>query len=549
MANGRSFFGIAPCTAALTSSCSLRRLTSSTIIKKLIRAVAIQTLAAALVLPALAQQRMGIAAGSFEVGANEAAQIPTYCLDFSRSTPTSSDAYRHVLTGNESATVHFDDGSSMSLQQALQRDLVRATGHHISLEDLFKLYNDPTFQFRNPMTPRQRQAFTTLQQLWNEASAEDRRQIEEAFERDTPTFWDHTHLQIVNNSRRHLRITFDEPTVLSPMDESLQGTAYTHIGSAKGLASDNKVQQELWQLGDVQQQSALAYLGFYNGPLDGLTGPTTKGAIRKFQAAQNLPITGEFDSATTTALHTQVNMKRLSGVNGSGQGLSLITITNTPSNAQGRYTVNFGPGQNPFATNNPTELSQRLNSFIASSGNKRLYVDFDSFSNDKARALAGNLERQQKALDPSVDLHGITRSEADPELQGLWFEPLSKIDAGQIRVEEVTSGPKKGFFRGVIDLVLHFGKSVKRVSIAIVSATREYAVELAELLRSAILSTGSDNLPRMQMTSVAQIVSAVEKNFRARHPNISDDAYSKELQSQFGTVDISFMLLKACTIG
>ena len=52
----------------------------------------------------------------------------------------------------------------------------------------------------------------------------------------------------------------------------------------------------------VAVQRALAQLGYYHGPVDGVVGPQTEKAIRWFQSADRLPVTGEIDSATLRAL-------------------------------------------------------------------------------------------------------------------------------------------------------------------------------------------------------------------------------------------------------
>jgi hypothetical protein len=49
-------------------------------------------------------------------------------------------------------------------------------------------------------------------------------------------------------------------------------------------------------------QRALAQLGYYHGPVDGVVGPQTERAIRWFQSADSLPVTGAIDSATLRAL-------------------------------------------------------------------------------------------------------------------------------------------------------------------------------------------------------------------------------------------------------
>lgn len=49
-------------------------------------------------------------------------------------------------------------------------------------------------------------------------------------------------------------------------------------------------------------QSRLAALGFYCGAIDGAFGPLTRSALRIFQSASGLTVTGESDDATQSAL-------------------------------------------------------------------------------------------------------------------------------------------------------------------------------------------------------------------------------------------------------
>jgi Putative peptidoglycan binding domain len=44
--------------------------------------------------------------------------------------------------------------------------------------------------------------------------------------------------------------------------------------------------------------------GYYGGPIDGVFGPETRGAIRSFQAHQGLPVTGQVDSRLVRALQS-----------------------------------------------------------------------------------------------------------------------------------------------------------------------------------------------------------------------------------------------------
>ena len=55
--------------------------------------------------------------------------------------------------------------------------------------------------------------------------------------------------------------------------------------------------------GDVKKvQETLHDKGFYKGPVDGIMGHQTRAAIREYQEAENLPITGHLDAKTSEKL-------------------------------------------------------------------------------------------------------------------------------------------------------------------------------------------------------------------------------------------------------
>jgi Putative peptidoglycan binding domain len=55
-----------------------------------------------------------------------------------------------------------------------------------------------------------------------------------------------------------------------------------------------------WRIGQAQEQ--LKAVGFDPGPIDGVLGPRTRAALRRYQASQRLPATGALDEATRRAL-------------------------------------------------------------------------------------------------------------------------------------------------------------------------------------------------------------------------------------------------------
>lgn len=57
-------------------------------------------------------------------------------------------------------------------------------------------------------------------------------------------------------------------------------------------------------------QVALRDQGFYDGRVDGLLGPQTREALRNFQRARRLPVTGRLDEATLKALDVKLESER-----------------------------------------------------------------------------------------------------------------------------------------------------------------------------------------------------------------------------------------------
>lgn len=73
------------------------------------------------------------------------------------------------------------------------------------------------------------------------------------------------------------------------------------LGTGGKLAVDGSTQSaDDFSLADAQRK--LAGLGLYTSKVDGLSGPGTSAAIRKFQKIRGLPVTGELDEATIGAM-------------------------------------------------------------------------------------------------------------------------------------------------------------------------------------------------------------------------------------------------------
>lgn len=71
---------------------------------------------------------------------------------------------------------------------------------------------------------------------------------------------------------------------------------------ADGAPGADAAPQQTDTLSLAEAQRKLAALGLYTRKVDGLNGPATTAAIREFQKVRGLPVTGELDAATSSAL-------------------------------------------------------------------------------------------------------------------------------------------------------------------------------------------------------------------------------------------------------
>src|SRR5436305_1167950 len=124
--------------------------------------------------PLSAQQRMGIARGSFELAGNSAESIPTYCLDLTRESPHVETQYQQILTSPGAAHVTVN-GTTMALQEALDRHWISIEGQDPTLGQFIDMLNDPIALQRMRLTQEQKSDAQQLSQLWRQATAEERK--------------------------------------------------------------------------------------------------------------------------------------------------------------------------------------------------------------------------------------------------------------------------------------------------------------------------------------------------------------------------------------
>ena len=96
----------------------------------------------------------------------------------------------------------------------------------------------------------------------------------------------------------------DKDTVGAKVDRGVDKT------KAKGREAKDKVAGKMESSDDVRQaQTALKEKGHDPGPIDGVHGPRTSAALRDYQKAENIKVTGRLDSETKSHLMGQASAK------------------------------------------------------------------------------------------------------------------------------------------------------------------------------------------------------------------------------------------------
>jgi peptidoglycan hydrolase-like protein with peptidoglycan-binding domain len=481
----------------------------------------------------LSQQRMGIAAGVLEVAGNAVSSLATYCLDFTRASPSPSTTYRNLLTAPESASV-LVNGSKVPLQEALRSGKVEIKGQHISVQQYLAALNDPLLQERAQLPDEVRRDAAVMALLWEAASPAERNTMESELGPELASLGDYTHLQVINHYPTPIKIVFDENTIIGAKNESAADLDIEHIGSASTGADQEKRQRATWSANTMRQQEALAYLGYYDGAVDGLPGSKTEAAIKRFQAENDLATTGKLETDDTARLLERFNHERLTNLNRQSRGTAILTIAFTPSLEAGRYSL-AAAGGTAIVTNDIDQLAANINSHLAGENPTNVYVDLTGFSDDRANALMLSLRNKQRGIDSDVIITGLKRGDGGLEVQNLLFQKGAKLETNELRPEAITEGAERGWFRSKIDFTVRVGQHLKRVTLEFVSRSVQIAQQFFDVLASFFRAPGNSE----EGESVARLFAAAEHRFYQLHPEVPRDSFKTKLKTQAGTVEMA----------
>jgi hypothetical protein len=248
-----------------------------------------------------AQQRMALPPGSIQIDGEAVHAIRAYCVDISRPTPTPSTSFSHVLTHPDSAVVRIN-GKTMSLSEAINNGLVSVTGASASLEEVIDFLSDPRVVGRMPA--KTKRDTRRLASAWKNANKAEREDLEREFAPLVADVGNHTSLAFHNLTNDSISIEIREPVVMSAFNESVEDVNLGDIKAPEDRREQRLIQSRLWLQGTAIQQRNLKILGYYNGPITGEMGVSTKAGIVKFQKDHGIKPSGVLDASTLTTTRT-----------------------------------------------------------------------------------------------------------------------------------------------------------------------------------------------------------------------------------------------------
>ena len=396
------------------------------------------------------------------------------------------------------------------------------------------MINDPDFQQRTQMSQEVRESAALAALAWSVGTPDERKVIARDLEPLAARFGDHTHLRLINHYGRPAKIVFDENVVVGPKKESIADLDTDHIAAPTSQDDQYHIQRSNWRANTLRQQEALAYLGFYSGPVDGIPGPKTDSAIRAFQSKNNLTITGHLESDDTAALFQQFTEHRISALNQSAPDAVVFSISFTPQSEQGRYTLSTGASGQTVTTDDVQVILSAINGGLTSGGAKNVYVDLAGFPRNRAEGLMLSLKNRQRALDDTVAIKGMYRSDGYVAIQNLVFEKGIKLETQTLSPEQVTEGENKGWFRSTIDFSIKTASGLKQVTVEFLSRSAEIAQQFFAALTSLLTSNDFD-----QAHTIAGLLAATDRKVRSLHPELGSDSFKTRLRSQSAMVEVA----------
>jgi hypothetical protein len=259
------------------------------------------------------EQRMAIPPGVFHVGVGATLAIDAYCVDYGRANPKPSSQYGTVLAGSQTSKVTVG-GKELSLTEALAAHLIEIKGRKLTFGEFLMALSSPEIQRSRDRS--EREEFKEIISLWKDATPKEKEEVNRKYAGLVPDIGSYSDLQLVNTSHSEVKLVFSDPTIVSVRDESISDVDLKVLDVLRSKSEQPIKQAVLWRSVTSSHQRSLKSLGYYSGVVDGVVGPQTESAIRRFQKDKGLTITNQFD-ANTAALLNKLTSENTSDKTGS----------------------------------------------------------------------------------------------------------------------------------------------------------------------------------------------------------------------------------------
>jgi peptidoglycan hydrolase-like protein with peptidoglycan-binding domain len=206
------------------------------------------------------------------------------------------------------------------------------------------------------------------------------------------------------------------------------------------LSGDSVLPKVAWDANKNKQvirddQRALADLGYYAGPIDGLRGSKTVEAVRKFRQDNALAVVDE--RAALRKAHADLIWLR----NANGDGVSLIRLARYKDG----YRVQTANGDYAYASEGAGQVRKLAEDILKDSNVQRVYIDVSSLTPKQIESFRDTLKlrpsSQAQLLDNAVsrDLlfsRAVTLAEPSPPSQlptGLWRSTIKLSSSAPVQ--------------------------------------------------------------------------------------------------------------------
>jgi hypothetical protein len=346
-------------------------------------------------------QRMAIAPGSYPIEPHSQATVQAYCVDFTRDTPDPSTNFAHVLTPSDHANVMVGS-RTMDLQTALNQQDLAVTGRNLGIDDLFAAAEQ-----RYSKDPAK---LAEIKREEGELTPSERADLEKKNGLPAP---DHTHVILVNRTDEAATIEVKQPIVLSEQDEPVRDFPLPALSQRNREPSD--IQNEIWRKAESVREMQLAALGF--PVVEGTGSPDAeKASVREFQQNEDLPATGEIDSATEQRLRLLAhNQRSLDIINTKPHPKCVAAIIQSGlKRADAKlYCLSWGMGHQSCA-DSVCALAKTLSDLAVKLDASQAYLIPERLDANSTTALAASLRNCDRNDHYPTSLDVVDRDNSEP---------------------------------------------------------------------------------------------------------------------------------------